>query len=88
MAEIFEFEYALEMFKPVAKRRWGYYALPILVGDRLVGKLDAAADVKAGVLRVHAIHRDGPWSAADAARSTPRSRTWPAGWSWTWRGTD
>jgi uncharacterized protein YcaQ len=67
MAEIFEFEYALEMFKPVAKRRWGYYALPILVGDRLVGKLDAAADVKAGVLRVHAIHRDGSWSAADAA---------------------
>ncbi|MEZ0447234.1 DNA glycosylase AlkZ-like family protein [Cellulomonas sp. ICMP 17802] len=67
MAEIFEFEYILEMFKPVAKRRWGYYALPVLVGDRLVGKVDAAADVKAGVLRVHAVHRDGPWSADDAA---------------------
>ncbi|MET0788369.1 MAG: crosslink repair DNA glycosylase YcaQ family protein [Cellulomonas sp.] len=66
MAEIFEFDYALEMFKPVAQRRWGYYALPVLIGDRLVGKLDAAADVKAGVLRVHAIHRDGSWSAADA----------------------
>lgn len=67
MAEIFEFEYALEMFKPAAKRRWGYYALPILLGDRLVGKLDAAADVRAGVLRVHAVHQDVPWSAADAA---------------------
>ncbi len=46
------------MYKPAAKRRWGYFALPILYGDRLVGKLDAAADRKAGVLRVNAIHRD------------------------------
>jgi uncharacterized protein YcaQ len=67
MTEIFEFEYALEMFKPVATRRWGYYALPVLVGDRLVGKLDAAADLTAGVLRVNAIHRDGPWTADEKA---------------------
>lgn len=45
-------------YKPAAKRRWGYYALPILYRDRLVGKLDAAADRKAGVLRVDAIHED------------------------------
>src|SRR5687767_10710270 len=44
LGEIFEFEYYLEMYKPAAQRRWGYYALPILVGDRLVGKLDAAVD--------------------------------------------
>ncbi len=56
--EIFGFDYQLEMYKPAAKRRWGYYALPILYGDRLVGKLDATADRKAGVLRVDAIHRD------------------------------
>jgi uncharacterized protein YcaQ len=54
--ELFEFDYQLEMYKPAAKRRWGYFALPILYGDRLVGKLDATADRKAGVLRVHAIH--------------------------------
>jgi len=56
--ELFDFEYTLEMYKPAAKRRWGYYALPILHEDRLVGKLDAVADRKASVLRVNAIHED------------------------------
>lgn len=65
MAELFEFEYALEMFKPATKRRWGYYALPVLVGDRLVGKLDATADRDAGLLRVHALHEDAPLTGAE-----------------------
>jgi uncharacterized protein YcaQ len=56
--ELFGFDYTLEMYKPAAKRRWGYFALPILHDDRLVGKVDAAADRKAGVLRVAAIHQD------------------------------
>jgi uncharacterized protein YcaQ len=56
--ELFDYEYTLEMYKPAAKRRWGYFALPVLHGDRLVGKIDAAADRKASVLRVHAIHED------------------------------
>jgi uncharacterized protein YcaQ len=56
--ELFDFEYTLEMYKPAANRRWGYFALPVLHGDRLVGKVDAAADRKASVLRVHAIHED------------------------------
>jgi uncharacterized protein YcaQ len=56
--ELFDFEYTLEMYKPAAKRRWGYFALPILHNDRLVGKVDAIADREASVLRVHAIHED------------------------------
>jgi uncharacterized protein YcaQ len=64
MTEIFEFDYQLEMYKPAAKRRWGYWALPILYDDRLVGKLDATADHRAGVLRVDAIHQDVPFTKA------------------------
>ena len=65
--EVFGFEYTLEMYKPKDKRRWGYFALPVLASDRLVGKVDAAADRKASVLRVHAIHRDVPWTRRVAA---------------------
>jgi uncharacterized protein YcaQ len=67
MVELFEFDYQLEMYKPAAKRRWGYFALPILYGDRLAGKLDATADREAGVLRVDAIHQDVPFDAGMTA---------------------
>ena len=56
--QLFDFEYTLEMYKPAVKRRWGYFALPILHEDRLVGKVDAIADRKASILRVNAIHED------------------------------
>ena len=56
--ELFDFEYTLEMYKPKDKRRWGYFALPVLHDDRLVGKLDTAADRKASQLVVHARHED------------------------------
>jgi uncharacterized protein YcaQ len=67
MTEIFQFDYQLEMYKPAAKRRWGYWALPILYGDELIGKVDAAADRKAGVLRINAVHEDEPFTRAMTA---------------------
>jgi uncharacterized protein YcaQ len=73
--ELFGFEFVLEMYKPAAQRRWGYFALPILHQDRLVGKLDARADRKAGTLRVNAIHEDVKFDkkTATAVRSEIRA---------------
>ena len=65
--QLFGFEYILEMYKPKDKRRWGYFALPVLHGDRLVGKLDATADRKAGRLVINAIHEDVRFTKAMAA---------------------
>jgi uncharacterized protein YcaQ len=61
--QIFDFDYLLEMYKPVEQRIWGYYALPVLHGDRLVGKLDATAEPEEGVLRVDAVHEDAEWGS-------------------------
>jgi len=65
--ELFDFEYRLEMYVPKGKRRWGYFALPVLHHDRLIGKVDATADRKASVLRVHAIHQDARFTRAITA---------------------
>lgn len=72
---LFGFEYVLEMYKPAAKRRWGHFALPILHGDTLIGKLDAKADRKAGLLRVFRLHADGDWApgAAEAVQAEIRA---------------
>lgn len=65
--DLFDFDYLLEMYKPAAKRRWGYFALPILHDDRLIGKLDAVADRKRGVLEINAIHEDVPFTTTMSA---------------------
>jgi uncharacterized protein YcaQ len=52
---LFDFFYRLEMFVPKSKREYGYYVLPILRGDRLVGRIEPVFDRKAAVLRVAGI---------------------------------
>lgn len=65
--DLFDFEYKLEMYVPKAKRRWGYFALPVLHHDRLIGKIDATADRTSSTLCVDRIHRDVQFDAEISA---------------------
>ena len=52
LRDLFEFDYVWEVYVPQAKRRWGYYVLPILFGDRLVGRIEPRIERRQGRLRV------------------------------------
>jgi uncharacterized protein YcaQ len=52
LRSLYEFDYVWEVYVPAAKRRWGYYVLPILFGDRLIGRIEPRIDRRAGALRI------------------------------------
>lgn len=64
--KLFDFDYVWEVYKPAAARRWGYYTLPVLYGDRLVARLDPRLERQEGVLRLL-----GFWLEADAPATDP-----------------
>ena len=65
---LFDFRYRFEAYVPVAKREYGYYVLPILHGDRLIGRIDPVLDRKQRVLTVNAVY----------AEPNARANAWPA----------
>jgi uncharacterized protein YcaQ len=52
LRSLYGFDYVWEVYVPLARRRWGYYVLPILFGDRLVGRIEPRVDRSRGLLRV------------------------------------
>ena len=69
--ELFDLDYVLEIYVPPAKRRWGYYVLPVLKGDRFIARFDARAEKDTAVLRVLAMHAE-PGSTTDDAKIVGR----------------
>jgi uncharacterized protein YcaQ len=64
---LFGFDYIWEVYKPVHLRRWGYYTLPILWGDRLVARFDSKLDRATATLVVNGLWLEDPALAKDAA---------------------
>ncbi len=56
--ELFGFRYRLEIYVPPPKRKFGYYVLPILHGDRLIGRIDPLFDRSSGELRIKAVYAE------------------------------
>jgi uncharacterized protein YcaQ len=77
---MFDFHYRIEIYTPAAKRQYGYYSLPVLVDDRVLGRVDLKSDRRAGVLRVQSAWVEPEASASElAARVAPVLRR-AAGW--------
>ena len=76
---LFEFRFRLEIYIPADKREYGYYVLPILHGDRLIGRIDPVLDRKRRVLTVNAVYAE-PKAPPDAWPAVNRAIEELAAW--------
>ena len=56
LKDIFDFDYQVECFVPAPKRKYGYFSLPVLIGERFVARMDSKADRKTRTLTIHNLH--------------------------------
>ncbi|QCP53904.1 winged helix-turn-helix domain-containing protein [Trinickia violacea] len=78
---LFDFDYAIECYTPAAKRKFGYFCLPVLRRGKLVGRVDAKAHRASGVFELKAVHvepgvRIGTGFIADLRRAVQRCADW------------
>jgi len=66
LSDLFGFDYQIEMYVPGPKRKYGYYCLPILLGDRFIGRVDVKADRRSALLRIIHLHVEAGVSEDDA----------------------
>ena len=64
--ELFDFDYRLECYTPEAKRQYGYFCLPILRRGKLIGRIDAKAHRKVGVMEIKSLHLESGVTSSDA----------------------
>ena len=77
---LFDFHYRIEIYTPEHKRQYGYYVLPFLLGDRIVGRVDLKADRKASALLVQASHVEPGQDEAEVAAALAAELTEVARW--------
>jgi uncharacterized protein YcaQ len=76
---LFDFHYRIEIYTPEPDRKFGYYSLPVLVDDRIVGRVDLKSDRKAKILRVQSAWSEAGAPDETAARLAPvleRAAAW------------
>ncbi|HVN51777.1 MAG TPA: crosslink repair DNA glycosylase YcaQ family protein [Acidimicrobiales bacterium] len=71
---LWDVEFRIEIYVPAAQRRWGYYVLAVLDGDRIVGRIDAAVDTRTRRLVARSVHHEpgARWSRSRTSRVARR----------------